>query len=194
MYGKLTPTQIKLLTPVVQNKDVVDIGGGSGWLSNLCDTLGGNVTCLDRMPTGQLQPKVKSVTSDMNSLAAKKLYQQADTLLLCWPVNNPTVERLLTNLPNGKTLIYIGSNHDGNACGTEDFWRKLVHNAVIGHCSDLRNHMIIYELGKKRQRPFLWEEWNGCHINTDMIQPYRAGESSHAYDATLSQRSYDMPF
>ena len=188
-FFRLTARQRLLLAQHVKGRSVLDIGGRTGELAQICKTLGAKSTALLDTHPDPVEPMTTHAVN-MLSLRAEEAYRLSDVLLLSWPECTPDLGALPPKLGKGKTLIYLGSNHDGTACGSASFWKQIVHNKVLGHVDDRQNTMIVYGLGQPRTTKLLWEEYNGTVLETKEIQPYRAGWSPHPFqtEAVVARR------
>jgi len=80
-----------------------------------------------------------------------------DVALISWPANSGAtgLDRVLMWFP---TVIYIGANSDGTACGDKDLWEHLTMREVIHYDPQRKNSLIVYGTQAYMNRPKLLEE------------------------------------
>lgn len=148
-YGKLTPPMEALLAGVVRGKHVWDLGAGNGELTRRIVGWGAShVTAVEK--DRDLTPK-----AHMGSLTWLPLYfEQArlqvppepggiDVAFVSWPQNTP-LYGLVELLGMARTVVYVGSNTDGNACGWPELFMYFKTRKVLHQVPDRRNSMTVY--------------------------------------------------
>lgn len=154
-YGRLNPRQLAALEPHVRDQHVWDLGAGDLFLSHELVRLGASgVTAVDkeRLPP-PLDPRVKTSQASFDDLldcTTRKI------VFLSWPLNHPDVSLLILTM-GAETVIYLGSNLDGQACGFRSFFEHLLHRELVTHEPDRLNTLIVCGDYCPRRAP-TWEE------------------------------------
>lgn len=146
----------------VQGKVVWDLGAGNLWHSHMALELGANrVIAVEKEPTqGPWDPRIEILSVPFERIPHP--IEALDVAYLSWPINRHT-PGLLAMLSLSRTVIYLGSNTGGNACGTRTLFNHLLSREVLGHVPHPRNTLIIYGGLQQRHRPPLPEEWAALH-------------------------------
>lgn len=77
-----------------------------------------------------------------------------EVAVVSWPVNNrQTVLDLLRLLPYFKTLVYVGKNTDGTACGTPELFNWLLQYRPTTWFETSFDTLIIYDLQRQLPEP-----------------------------------------
>jgi|RhiMethySRZTD1v2_1073278.scaffolds.fasta_scaffold81067_7 hypothetical protein len=155
MWGTLNVEQTVALRSVILNQTVHDLGAASMGLSRQLVQLGAaQVVAVDLYFDGNnrpLPPTIRKVRSDFSDY-----YEPIDIAFASWPLNRWSgIEQLIARAP---VVIYLGSNSDGNACGSEKFWDIVTRRQVIAHVPHRENTLIIYGAERERRR-YLPEEY-----------------------------------
>jgi hypothetical protein len=67
--------------------------------------------------------------------------------LVSWPVNYEKVG-LADIVDRTDTVLYLGTNVGGTACGGRDLWEVLSRREVLAYEADPINTLIVYGAGK----------------------------------------------
>ena len=141
-YGSLSPEQEAAIRPYVEGKNVHDFGAGDFSLSyQLLDLGAKHVTAIDKeeRPLGRT-PKDKRITSFYGYF--HEYPAPVDVLFLSWPVNYPDIS-LAVHARRAGTLIYLGKNTDGTACGSTDLFNAMIYRELLTYVPHRKNALII---------------------------------------------------
>ena len=168
-YGQLSKDQKKTIKPFIRNRVVHDLGAGDGRLSaELVDLGARRVVAVDEdAPWRKLQPplprgdKIRYVETSFAYFT-----EPVRTAFVSWPYQTSEY-RLVAILREAKTVIYLGTNFDGTACGAPDFWWHVTRREVLAHEPYKKNTLIVYGAVLPDRRALLPEEdaaMTGAHI------------------------------
>lgn len=149
LYGRLNPEQKKAIQPFVRGHQVHDLGAGDLNLAVELLKLGATgVTAIDKEdpPKKTLDPAI-TYTKALFSAFAKL---QADVAFVAWPMNhaNPDLNEICMN---AQTVIYLGKNTDGTACGDRSLFDIFLYRKLLAYVPHRDNTLII--LGKTLRKP-----------------------------------------
>lgn len=168
--GRLLEDQRSVVSQFVGGQRVTDYGAGNLVLTRQLLTLGAeHVVAVDSEPSHDPgEPRITRVTAWFED------HQPSTSVaFVSWPVNWRTeLHSLLDATP---TVIYLGSNLDGNACGYPVMYRQLAKREVLAHVPAFNNTLIVYGPEKVRRAP-LPEEYAGIHTD----EPYRCFKDVYA--------------
>jgi len=167
-YGKLNQAQRLAVTPHLVGKTLHDLGAGDLELAQECLSLGAkHVVAIDK--EGMPRRSLKRITKLHLSFA--EFAGPAPTVVLSWPVNW-VVEGLLRLVREAETVVYLGTNTDGMACGTKILWKHLATREVLAHVPVHGNTLIVYGALLVKSRKVLPEEY--AALNTDEIYSFES--------------------
>ena len=138
---RLNAGQFEALRPHVKNKHIHDFGAGSLLQSEVLIDIGcSRVVAVDKevLPESS-HPAIVC----RSSTYIKDLNETLNHAFLSWPINR-YVEGLVTLLKSAETVIYIGKNTDGSACGSTDLFMHLGQREILLYMPDRRNTLIVY--------------------------------------------------
>lgn len=135
--GALNEEQCERLAPFVKGKVVLDLGAGDLSLSRVLVQMGAKVVAVDKEDPGVVVPGVRFVRSYFHDLR-----ERAPVAFVSWPVNWHS--DIVPILVASTTVIYLGKNTDGTACGDPNLWEHLRAREVLAYVPDRRNTMAIY--------------------------------------------------
>jgi hypothetical protein len=139
-YGHLFPEQLKALRPYIEGRDAHDFGCGDFSLSVQLMALGAkSVLAIDKEDWGR-PPPIPGLTFQRGYF--RDIPLGVDTLFLSWPVNVPDLA-VINHARAAKTLIYLGCNTDGTACGSAALFHVMTHRELLVHMPHKRNTLII---------------------------------------------------
>jgi len=177
--GKFNDEQEAVVRNFVAGYNVHDLGAGQLGMANQLSDLGAHtVTAVDKNYAGNLdrytdrRPNVNLVGEYFEEYARHGHF--IDVAFVCWPECYEQ-QGLVQLIHNVRTVIYLGSNFDGAACGSTEFWETMKRREVLAVVPDRWNSLIVYAGQKWIARRPLPEEYAGLH---------RAG-SHFAYGADL---------
>jgi hypothetical protein len=145
MYAHLTPKMRRVLREYAENRLVYDLGAGDCKLAQQVAKYARSVFAVDPRIPGSLHTDGNIVyipwTFDKFMDGVEPPYEVA---LVSWPLNNDRAMRtLLPILAQAATVIYIGCNTDGTACGTPDLFRYFARRTLLAEIPNRRNTMLV---------------------------------------------------
>lgn len=168
--GFLNSLQRAHVSKVVSNRVVTDLGAGDLFLSKQLLALGANsVIAVDKE---RYTKKIPSKITYKQALFSK-IIDPIDIAFISWPSN---YENHLTPLAShANTIIYLGKNTDGSACGTPSLFQHFLLRSVLIYIPDRANTLIIYGSPLNSPRLPLGEE--AAAIFQQDILSYEKAES-----------------
>ena len=172
-FGQLNKAQLKILEPLVRGKVIHDLGAGDLGLSLELLKLGAaKVIAIDKVYNriGEwLGSNFQNVPPEIEIRHQyfQDIDEEIDTAFVSWPANYEN--GLLNILKQTKTILYIGKNTDGSACGTPELFKYLATRKILAHSPSRPNTLICYtdqlacDYGKNNYR--LLEEEAAINMN-----------------------------
>jgi hypothetical protein len=171
--GGLNRFQEEAVRYYVKNQLVYDLGAGMlGWAKKLVEFGAEHVTAVDSIYRDQHENylndcrawhKCAPVDVTIDSRTFSEFYltgpEALHTEFIAWPCNTFGKTfglELLTR--KAKTVIYLGKNLDGTACGSPQFWQFMANRKVLCFLPSKRNSLIVYGPELKEPRALLLEE------------------------------------
>lgn len=168
MYGCLNDIQKEALKPFLHGRAVTDLGcGDGGWAKYILEEGATRVVAVDkddfiRKPhwwRGRPVQLVRQHFADFKNAV--------DVAFVSWPVNSYNAAiGLIGIIDRADTVIYLGSNVEGNNCGSPQFFENLLHRELLAYEPDRRSTLIVY--GKKlpvdQKRLPQYEEMAGMYM------------------------------
>lgn len=153
-FGHLSPEQKRVVKKFVARRVVHDLGAGDLELAQELLTLkASSVVAIDTLHSY----RTKSISNvRCVSVSFTLCVEEPRTAFISWP-QQYGADGLGALLWKAKTIIYLGSNMDGIACGGDDFWDEVVDRRVLAHVPHRHNTLIVYG-AKCGERPMLPEE------------------------------------
>lgn len=138
-HGKLTSDQRVVLGQHVRGKIVHDLGAGDLTLSHELLALGAaEVYAIDKEPLrGVVLPRRLHFKQDYFHNITSRMH----TVFLSWPVNYDA--NLLPHVRQADTIIYLGKNTDGSACGTPGLFGEMARRELLAYEPHVLNCLII---------------------------------------------------
>lgn len=150
--GVLNDAMRDVLRGIFRNRVVTDFGAGDLALAREFLQLGAkSVVAVDKEPRGKSTKRIAVVRQYFYQFT-----KPIDVLVLSWPINHPCTG-LIKAVGRADTVVYLGCNTDGNACGTPELFANLLVREVVAHVPSRRNTLIIYGPGREIRIP-LYEE------------------------------------
>lgn len=141
-YGVLTEPMQAVLRKHVTKRVAWDLGAGDLERSRDLVRLGArHVVAIDRRP----MPKVdvlEPIDIIQQQFASIEIPDLIEVAFLAWPVNRPQWE-VLPLLDKAQTVIYLGSNTDGSACGWLGLFDHLLHRRLVDHVPHRQNSLVV---------------------------------------------------
>lgn len=158
-YGNLTIKMRDALTPYVLGKIVHDLGAGDCDHARTLIHLGASrVIAIDKHEIPISPPK--GVDFIHGYIERVPIPPDLDVIFLSWPVNY-YIPGLLPWLSAARTIVYLGTNLNGSACGFVDMFKYMLQRKLCLYMADPRNNLIVVQdLLDKAREPTLEEQ--GC--------------------------------
>ena len=149
-YGHLNHQMREALTPLVKGRVVYDLGAGDGDHGRTLSNLGAaRVVCIDKEQvgfnaTGSLPPRppVKNIEVIRGYIAEVPIPTDLDVVFLGWPQNYHIIG-LVPWMQAAKTVIYLGHNFGGTACGFPAMFEHLIARRLVAHIPNERNTLLV---------------------------------------------------
>lgn len=153
-FGKLNLQQEAAIKPQILASVVHDLGAGDLVLAADLLRLGAQqVVAIDKEPYRKRSPQgINTVTCYFENYPGN-----IDIAFVSWPQEAFDLG-LLNLIRRARTVIYLGSNTRGNACGFTQMWHYLATREVIAYVPDEYNSLVIYG-STLEQRKYLPEEY-----------------------------------
>ena len=148
-FGNLNNRMRDALVPVIKGRTVYDLGAGDCDHGRTLRNLGASrVVCLDK---ADIPVVPKNVEFILGYIHQTPVPADLDVLFLGWPQNYP-IPGLIPWMKAAKTIIYLGHNFGGTACGFPAFFEHLLTRRLVLHIPDERNTLLVVEepLGSPR--------------------------------------------
>jgi hypothetical protein len=142
MWGSFPRAFRKAVRPYIKNQRVVDLGCGDCERADIL--LGMNpeaIVGVDQDPP--CKTSVLTIMGYFDQVFEKVLEFKPTVAHVAWPSNHysPGLVPLLEMVP---TVIYVGSNVGGTACGGSDLWEYVTTRKVLLYLPERRNSLIVY--------------------------------------------------
>jgi hypothetical protein len=174
-YASFNPAQREAIAQHVRAKIVHDLGAGDLILSReLLDLGARRVYAIDKEDKPSIKPWPRGLhykQEYFHNLSQTKM----DTIFLSWPINHET--NLVPLIRGAGTLIYLGCNTGGTACGTPGLFLAMVSRKLLAYVPDPRNSLIIVGESLRAPREPTGEELAGMTMY-DRMWSFDAAESA----------------
>ena len=154
-YGHISPEMLPEIAAVVRRKVVWDLGAGDLAHARTMLKLGAReVIAIEKEDTFDSPYRgIKQIHAYFHEVDAP---DSIDVVLLSWPCNY-SMRGVVRFLERAHTVIYLGSNTSGSACGDPRIWENLVEREVVAYVPTRRNVLLIYSQ-PPRTRDLVGEE------------------------------------
>lgn len=181
-YGKFNIDQMKAVVPFLRDAHVHDLGAGTGELSRQLVQLGARqVTLVDKAPHEDWRtlhlPTYKYVVSYFQDYKDK-----IETAFISWPWTGGRETGLTTLAKGASTVIYMGKNTDGTACGSSELYQMFAGREILAHVPAFKNTLTVYGPRRVKRDP-TGEEMAGLMSHTGRAFTYEEAE-------TIVKRTY----
>jgi len=198
-YGLLTVDMKLALAKHVHGKTICDLGAGDLHRANDLLHLGArHIFAVEKddlpNPNPDLITQVHSTFADLPQRATNHQLTEiatADVALISWPANYRP-PGLIPLIHQNPTVIYLGSNFNGDACGFPELYEYLLLREVKAVVQHPRNSLIIYGA---------WLPNMAAWLNNEQPEPYRetlpeelAGIHSHHFKTPPPFHQGQPPF
>lgn len=174
-YARLMPDQLDALRPFIKNKVIHDLGAGPlGFSHTLIQLSAKHVVAVDscykspsenhlnncnKWKSGSPKISLRAETFEEFARSNKRVLR---TVVVSWPMNTRATNAgdiyLSVLVALAHTVIYIGTNFDGSACGGPMLFRELRRREVRLHAPAPLNSLIVYGKVLNEPRGLLPEE------------------------------------
>jgi len=158
-FGTLTPAMQAIIREHALGRTVWDLGAGDLTYAKRLIQLGARkVVAVEKGGSrpghlgGIATPLEAPLRPDPRIECVWRYFAEVDppedgieVAFLSWPQNGALATIGLTRLIEGaQTVIYLGCNTGGSACGSGDMWRHLIQREVLAYEPMVRNTLIVY--------------------------------------------------
>lgn len=167
MNGILNDEQREALKPFIKDKVVFDFGSGDCILSEELLELGAkHVHACDKQFPRRVDRDdlTQNETLFTHLLFDSRLFE-IDVAFISWPPNNYSSNELAALATRAKTVIYLGSNFDGSACGSEALFLILQIRELLAYVPARKNNLLIVGKDLDSPRTLTPEEISGLSMN-----------------------------
>ena len=151
-WGKRTRQIDCVISKFVRNKNVFDLGAGSGELSMaLLNEFNANlVYAVDCKETyiKDVSDRLIVIQDEFKNIF--DLVKSSDIAFVSWPVNYRN--GLPSLIREFNTVIYLGSNVGCNSCGTVNLFQHFLTRKILAHIPFKRNSLTVYGALQKEKR------------------------------------------
>ena len=169
-FGVINNTQSKAVQQAVQGRVVHDLGAGDLAMAHLLVHLGAKkVVAIDRVESVAVRAlkrggPIEFHHMDHNTYVSMQMMggideglrkglvssppprfaqpEKPDVVFMSWPYNLPD-QGLLLLASMAKTVIYLGQNLGGSACGFPELFQHFVTRELVSHVPSVKNSLII---------------------------------------------------
>lgn len=145
-HGEFRDNQAETVKPFIEGKVIHDLGCGDLTLAHQLLRLGAEkVIAIDRYSPLTYSKRTKLTGIDLVTCYFHDFKgTDIDTVFVSWPINwyDYGLGQLIEK---AKTIIYLGSNFDGSACGYSDMWDYLSTRRILAHVPNSKNTLIVYD-------------------------------------------------
>lgn len=143
---------IKSVSKHLNNKKIIELGAGTGWLSHQLQKNNIDITPIDKKIKNNDYGFNTTYTDilECDAIEYLKKNNNYDTVILSWPnYSEDFAYEVLKNIPKGKELIYIGER-EGGCTANDDFFNLLADKTILN--KDITNQINKNSLS-----------WKGIH-------------------------------
>ena len=144
-YGILSPEMKRTIQPLIQGQSVIDLGAGDLSYSRTLKVLGATrVLAVDKVAMPEVHG-IDTLCCDFSSPI-----EVMDVAFVSWPINHFCLG-LNEVLDQYDTVIYLGCNIEGKACGSLELFHYLTKRNPCVHIFEKRNTLLIYSKAPRVQ-------------------------------------------
>jgi len=157
-YGNLNIKMRDTVASFVKGRTVYDLGAGDGDHGRTLRAIGASrVVCIDKNPVGfdeagslPPRPHMTGIECVQGYIDKVPMPNSPDVVFLGWPQNYP-IPGLMQWVNAARTVIYLGCNFNGTACGFPDLFHGMMRRELLAYVPDPRNSLIV--VGRTRPDP-----------------------------------------
>lgn len=145
-YGQLHPEAQEIVAQLVRDKEVWDLGAGFGDFCRRLLRLGARKVVAIEKAWKQHPPDFGTLNIDVRAEYFKDVEPPSEGIevaFLSWPFNI-RMEGLIELLKASETVIYLGSNAQGNACGYPELFEHFRSREIKAYIPSLNDTFILY--------------------------------------------------
>lgn len=129
-YSICTEETIHTLATYLNNKKVLDLGSGSGYLASQLSKKGVNVIAIDNSSTHTFEQQFqRDITADVISSLSTDTHTYSDIILSWPPYESEFAHKIFERLKPGTTIWYLGESC-GGCCADDHFFEDLDQQAL----------------------------------------------------------------
>ena len=165
-YGYMSDEQRDRIQAAVTGRVVHDLGAGELHWSRVLLQMGATqVIAIDKreVPKGY-EAKEGEAIRFTQSMHTDYVYDHpdevVDVVFMCWPYNFPDPGQLEL-VRRAQTIVYLGSNLNGDACGSKELFEYFLTRKAEAYLHTHKNRLIVLEASLSEDREPLPEEQGG---------------------------------
>lgn len=168
----MSDAQCALLRPVVAGRVVHDLGAGDLGMAHLLVHLGASrVVAIDKCESPAVRALKKGGPIEFHRSFHDEYLKDhwevpVDVAFMSWPYNMLDLGLLLL-AARAKTIVYLGINVGGGACGFPDLFHHFLTRKLEHHCPNARNTLLILGGELDSPREPVYEERGG--LESEML-------------------------
>ncbi len=161
-FGTLSTRQQEALAPFINDKVVHDFGAGDLGLARQLLVLGAkHVVAIDKNPMPKAPKGISTIRMPFVKMIDILYSATIDVAFVSWPANCPTDIEPFLEASNTNTVVYLGKNTDGVACGTPVLFKSMVRRELVTYVPERHNSLIVLGKGLELPRVPTGEEFAG---------------------------------
>jgi len=138
-FGHLTETMAQTIRTYVEGKRVWDLGSGDFHYARELLLLGADsVLAIDKEWRGRPPEGVTFRQDYFFDITPEPI----EVAFISWPANY-NLTGLIEILEQAQTVIYLGCNLDGSACGWKGLFEHLTGRELLAHVPHRRNTLLV---------------------------------------------------
>jgi len=138
-FGHLTEVMAQTIRTYVEGKHVWDLGSGDFHYALELMLLGArSVLAIDK----EWRERPPNGISFRQDYFFNITPEPIDVAFVSWPANH-TLTGLIGILERAQTVIYLGCNLDGSACGWRGLFEHLTSRELLAHIPHRRNTLLV---------------------------------------------------
>jgi hypothetical protein len=179
-YGIITEDMEPTIAEAVAGHEVWDLGAGDlGHAQHLLRLGASSIVAVDKEYREGPVPDLPGIRIVSGYFADLAIPDRIEVALVAWPVNYAhTAWALLRILERAETVIYLGSNTSGNACGSPVLFQALTQRKLLAHVPHRRNTLLVYGREGRGEVPLTGEEYaatTGQFLTYEVAQGHAGG-------------------
>lgn len=174
MFGMLSKKQQRRLLPFLQDRVVHDLGAGDLRLASLLMELGASrVVAIDKLEhrgaVARTTARIRFTQAHFNDYVNQNPDEIVDVAFMSWPFNLYD-QGLYSLAARARTIIYLGCNSSGTACGFPELFKHFLTRKLEAHIPERPNVLLVLSEPLPEPREPTLEELGG--IDQSKIYSY----------------------